>query len=53
MDTHSPSPSDKVRLELTTEQQQEIKAQTGAVVTSIELIAEELEERIAPVAGKW
>ena len=53
MDKNSPSPSDKVRLELTIEQQQEIKAQTGEDVTSIVLNAEELEERIAPVAGKW
>lgn len=50
MDTNSPSPSDKVHLELTTEQQQEIKAQTGEDVTSIARTAEELEERIAPVA---
>lgn len=52
MDTNSPSPSNKVRLELTTEQQEEIKAQTGENVTSIELSAEVLEERIAPVVHK-
>ena len=52
MDTNSPSSADKIRLELTTEQQQEIKAQTGEDVTSIVLNAEELEERIAPMVQK-
>jgi hypothetical protein len=39
----------KVRLELTEEQKAQVKAATGKDARTIELHAEELEDRIAPV----
>jgi hypothetical protein len=42
----------KVRLELTEEQRAQIKAATGKDARTLELNAEELEERIAPMMKK-
>ena len=56
--THQPSQerprSDQknIRLELTEEQKAQIKAATGKDAKALELNAEELEQRIAPV-GTW
>jgi hypothetical protein len=41
-----------IRLELTEEQKAQVKAATGKDARAIELNAEELEERIAPVTTK-
>ena len=41
-----------VRLELTEEQKAQIKAATGKDARTIELSAEELEDRIAPMTRK-
>ena len=41
-----------IRLELTEEQKAQIKAATGKDAKALELNAEELEQRIAPV-GTW
>jgi hypothetical protein len=41
-----------VRIELTEEQKAQVKAATGKDARAIELNAEELEERIAPITGK-
>jgi hypothetical protein len=40
----------KIRIELTTEQRTLVKERTGIEVPSVELTAEELEDRIAPVS---
>lgn len=40
-----------VRIELTEEQKQKIREQTGKDAEAIELTAEELEDRIAPFGG--
>jgi hypothetical protein len=40
-----------VRIELTEEQKARIRETTGKEASAIELSAEELEERIAPVTG--
>jgi uncharacterized small protein (DUF1192 family) len=42
--------NETVRLELTPEQKQLIKKQTGKDADAVELSVQELEERIAPVA---
>jgi hypothetical protein len=39
----------RIRIELTTEQQKQIKEASGEDVTAIEFTAEELEDRIAPM----
>jgi len=39
-----------VRIELTEEQKQKVREQTGKDAAAIEFEAEELEERIAPIA---
>ena len=39
----------KIRIELTSEQQALVKERTGIEVPSVELTAQELEDRIAPV----
>jgi hypothetical protein len=39
----------KIRLELTAEQKAQIKAATGKDARTLELNAEELEDRIAPI----
>ena len=41
-----------LRLKLTPEQQEQVKAATGKEAEAIELSMEELEARIAPVAGR-
>jgi hypothetical protein len=40
-----------VRIELTPEQKQFVKAQTGKEADAVELTVQELEERIAPRSG--
>ncbi len=40
---------DRIRIELTTEQQKAIKDATGENVQSLDFTAKELEERIAPI----
>lgn len=42
--------SERIRLELTPEQQKQVKDASGQAVTAIELRTEELEERIAPTS---
>jgi hypothetical protein len=39
----------RIRIELTTEQQKQIKEASGEDVTAIEFTAQELEDRIAPM----
>ena len=48
------SGSDTVRISLTPEQKQQVRKATGKEADTIELTAEELEERIAPmtIAGR-
>ena len=45
----------RIRIELTAEQKEQIKQATGLEIPAVELTAEELEERVAPVGGldKW
>jgi uncharacterized small protein (DUF1192 family) len=43
--------NETVRLELTPEQKQLIKKQTGKDAEAVELSVQELEERIAPTTG--
>ena len=45
-----PNEQKKIRIDLTTEQQAFVKERTGVDVPSVELTAEELEHRIAPVS---
>jgi hypothetical protein len=40
----------RIRIELTSEQQALVKERTGIEVPSVELTAEELEDRIAPLS---
>ena len=47
MDTAKP----KVRIDLTEEQRQQIKAQSGKDTEALEFNAEELEQRIAPLCA--
>lgn len=42
--------SDRIRIDLTKEQQEQIKHESGHDVQSIELGVQELEERVAPVS---
>jgi hypothetical protein len=39
----------RIRIELTNEQKQQIKAVSGEEVTALEFTAQELEERVAPL----
>ena len=48
-DRSAPWPQKHIRLELTEEQKAQVKAATGKDARAIELNAEELEERIAPM----
>jgi len=50
---HHMSDQKQVRLELTEEQMVQVKAATGKDARAIELSAEELEERIAPLLKPW
>jgi hypothetical protein len=43
----------RIRIELTEEQKQQVKQVSGREVTSLEFTPQELEERIAPLAQKW
>lgn len=43
-----PSPKEQVRIELTPEQQNQIRGKTGKDAEAMELTVEELEDRIAP-----
>ena len=43
----------RIRIELTTEQQKQIKAASGEDVTALEFTAQELEARIAPLTIKF
>lgn len=50
--------NDTIRIELTPEQSEKIKAEIGRTATTIELTVEELEARIAPSyptgpSGEW
>ena len=46
--------TDRLRIELTKEQQEQIKAASGQELQTIELSIEELEQRVAPeVFLKW
>jgi hypothetical protein len=42
----------RIRIELTNEQKQQIKAASGEDVTALEFTAQELEQRIAPIFAK-
>jgi hypothetical protein len=44
------NPQDTVRIELTDQQKQQLREQTGQDASAIEFSVEELEERIAPTA---
>ncbi len=44
-----PKHEDRIRIELTPEQQKKIRDATGENVQSLDFTAKELEERIAPV----
>jgi hypothetical protein len=46
------SKPERIRVELTTEQKQQIKDASGEEVSILEFTAQELEERIAPRAVK-
>ena len=43
--------NETVRIELTPEQREQVKRQTGKDAVALELNVEELEERIAPYGG--
>jgi hypothetical protein len=43
----------RIRIELTNEQRQQIKAQSGEDVSALEFTAQELEQRIAPLIFKY
>ncbi|HEV8214308.1 MAG TPA: hypothetical protein VGP95_00690 [Gemmatimonadaceae bacterium] len=43
-------PRERIRIELTAEQKKQIKEASGEDVQAIELTAQELEDRIAPVS---
>lgn len=43
--------SETIRIDLTPEQKEQVKRQTGKDAAAIELNVEELEERIAPITG--
>jgi hypothetical protein len=45
-----PEEQKRIRIDLTTEQQAFVKERTGIEVPSVELTAEELEQRIAPTS---
>ena len=46
--------TDRLRIELTKEQQDQLKAASGQEVQAVELSVEELEQRVAPVVYlKW
>jgi hypothetical protein len=45
-----PNEQKRIRIDLTTEQQAFVKERTGVDVPSVELTAEELEQRIAPAS---
>ncbi len=47
------SDQNRIRIELTEEQKAQIKAATGKDARTLELGAEELEERVAPVKKTW
>lgn len=44
---------ERIRIELTSEQQAVVKERTGLDVPSVELTAEELEDRIAPTTFSY
>lgn len=44
---------DRIRIELTPEQKKQVKEASGLDVTSLELTAQELEVRIAPLIFKY
>ena len=44
--------TERIRIELTEEQKQQIKRVSGEIVTSLEFSREELEQRIAPATKK-
>ena len=43
-------PKERIRIELTAEQKKQIKEASGEDIDAIELTAEELEDRIAPIS---
>jgi hypothetical protein len=43
----------RIRIELTNEQRERIKQQSGEDVTVLEFTAQELEQRIAPIIINW
>ena len=43
--------SDKIRIELTEEQKNQLREATGKEASAIELTAEELEDRVSPRKG--
>jgi hypothetical protein len=47
-----PKPAEVVRIELTKEQRDNVKATTGKDAEAVELTVQELEERIAPMR-RW
>jgi hypothetical protein len=44
---------DKIRIELTEEQKNQIRDATGKEASAIELTAEELEDRVSPKKAGW
>ena len=45
--------TNRIRIDLTKEQQEQLKKESGHDVQSIELNAQELEERVAPVSFSY
>lgn len=50
---NTPNKESRIRIELTNEQRQQIKAQSGEDVSALEFTAQELEQRIAPLIFKY
>jgi hypothetical protein len=50
---NTPNKEARIRIELTNEQRQQIKAQSGEDVSALEFTAQELEQRIAPLIFKY
>jgi hypothetical protein len=49
---NTPNKEARIRIELTPEQKQQIKSQSGEDVSVLEFTAKELEQRIAPLIVK-
>jgi len=45
--------TDRIRIDLTKEQQEQIRQESGHEVQSIDLGVQELEERVAPISFKY